>query len=47
MQPMLTVGVGIEDEDPDEVLRRCLQTAVGLAATAIGAERGVAGGEGS
>jgi AcrR family transcriptional regulator len=47
MQPMLTAGVGIEGEDPDEVLRRCLQTAVGFAATAVGAERRIAGGEGS
>ena len=47
MQPVLTAGVGIEGEDPDEVLRRCLQTAVGLAATAVGPERRAAGGEGS
>ena len=36
-QPMLTAGVGIEGEDPDEVLRRCVDLLVGVAAVAIGA----------
>jgi AcrR family transcriptional regulator len=36
LQPMLTVGAGLEDEDPDEVRRRCIEVIVGVAASAIG-----------
>ena len=36
-QPMLAAGVGLEGEDPDEVLRRCVDLLVGVAAVAIGA----------
>jgi TetR/AcrR family transcriptional regulator, repressor for neighboring sulfatase len=38
MQPMLAAGVGLLDEDPDEVLRGCVQTVLGLAAASIGAD---------
>ena len=48
MQPMLAAGVGLADEPPEEVLQRCLQAAVGLIATAVGAAPpGAAGGEDS
>jgi AcrR family transcriptional regulator len=36
LQPMLTVGAGLEDEDPDEVRRRCIDVIVGIAAVAVG-----------
>jgi AcrR family transcriptional regulator len=36
-QPMLTAGVGLEGEEPDEVRRRCVDLLVGVVAVAIGA----------
>jgi AcrR family transcriptional regulator len=36
LQPMLSAGAGLEDEDPDEVRRRCIDVIVGVAAAAIG-----------
>jgi AcrR family transcriptional regulator len=36
LQPMLAAGVGLEDEDPDEVRRRCIDVIVGIAAAAAG-----------
>ena len=36
LQPMLSSGAGLEDEDPDEVRRRCIDLIVGIAAAAIG-----------
>ena len=36
LQPMLTAGAGLEDEDPDEVRRRCIDVIVGITAAAIG-----------
>ena len=36
LQPMLTAGAGLEDEDPDEVRRLCIDVIVGIAAVAIG-----------
>jgi len=36
-QPMLAAGVGLEGEDQDEALRRCVDLLVGIAAVAIGA----------
>jgi len=36
-QPMLAAGVGLEGEDPDAVLRRCVDLLVAVAAVASGA----------
>jgi len=36
VQPMLTSGVGLEGEDPDALLQRCLDVLVGFTAFAIG-----------
>ena len=36
LQPMLSSGAGLDDEDPDEVRRRCIDIIVGIAAAAIG-----------
>jgi AcrR family transcriptional regulator len=36
-QPMLASGAGLDGDDPDEVLRRCVDLLVGVAAVAIGA----------
>ena len=41
LQPMLATGAGLEDEDPDEVRRRCIDVIVGMAAIAIGRSPGV------
>ena len=41
--PCSPLGRASEDRDPDEVLQGCLQTAVGLAAIAIGAPPAAAG----
>jgi AcrR family transcriptional regulator len=38
LQPMLAAGVGLQDEDPDEVRRRCIDVIVGVAAVAVGLE---------
>ena len=38
VQPMLTAGVGLEDEDPAALLQRCVDVLVGFAAAAIAAE---------
>jgi AcrR family transcriptional regulator len=38
LQPMLAAGAGLEDEDPDEVRRLCIDVLVGIAAVAIGRE---------
>ena len=37
VQPMLTAGVGLESEDPDALLQRCVDVLVGVVAGAIGA----------
>ena len=37
VQPMLTAGVGLEDEDPAVLLQRCVDVLVGFTAAAIGA----------
>jgi AcrR family transcriptional regulator len=37
VQPMLTAGVGLEGEDQEAVLQRCVDVLVGVAAGAIGA----------
>lgn len=38
LQPMLSAGAGLGDEDPDEVRRRCVDALVGITAAAIGHE---------
>jgi AcrR family transcriptional regulator len=38
LQPMLAAGAGLDDEDPDEVRRRCIDVIVGVAAVAVGLE---------
>jgi AcrR family transcriptional regulator len=38
LQPMLAAGAGLQDEDPDEVRRRCIDVIVGVAAVAVGLE---------
>jgi AcrR family transcriptional regulator len=43
VRPMLAAGVGLEGEDPDAVLRQCLDILFGFAAAAIGAGQGAAG----
>ena len=43
LQPMLAAGAGLEDDDPDEVRRRCIDVIVGIAAAAIGRSPGTAG----
>jgi AcrR family transcriptional regulator len=43
LQPMLSAGAGLEDEDPDEVRRRCVDALMGITAAAIG-RSGQAGG---
>jgi uncharacterized protein (DUF2236 family) len=37
-QPMLAAGVGPEDEDHEDLVRRCVRTAAWLAACVVGAE---------
>jgi AcrR family transcriptional regulator len=37
VQPMLAAGVGLEREDPEALLQRCVDVLVGVAAGAIGA----------
>jgi AcrR family transcriptional regulator len=37
VQPMLTAGVGLEGEDPEALLKRCVDVLVSVAAGAIGA----------
>ena len=39
-QPMLAAGVGLEGEDPEALLRRCVDALVGFAAAAIDAGQG-------
>lgn len=38
VQPMLTAGVGLEGEDQEAVLQRCVDVLVGVAAGAVGEE---------
>jgi hypothetical protein len=41
VQPMLMSGVGLEGEDPEDVMRQCVDALVGLAAQAVGAAQDV------
>jgi hypothetical protein len=36
-RPMLASGAGVAEQDDDEVLRRCLDVLMGVAAVAVGA----------
>lgn len=38
LQPLLASEAGLSDEDPDQVLRRCVDVIVGVAAVAVGLE---------
>jgi hypothetical protein len=42
VQPLLTAGVGLEGEDAEALLQRCIDALVGVAAGAIGAPRDLA-----